>query len=336
MKETIEHEKHTKIKGALFDLQKFTSSAHSRPRPKSDALRRHHKPNNTIGDKRSFNSTMQLGSSKVKDARPADRRKRPSLDSPLGGLKSGSFLDAEQGIINIFNRPQSSAKSNKKVVEPLSPDLTADLHPPLKPLNSKFGQISHARAPPENTTSGLSEFESIEPANRYPLDEGPKNTKQGSTNIYDQSAANERRQTDSRSSAILLIQRFSRGYIARRQIQKKRVADANNTAESVRKVPILDLKALSSQNSEEPYKEQSKPGQHQPAPVSSGRTPNTIFDHSKPFSHDPNRPVLPQDDMTSLPELIKIREQAIHIREEQEKNKLNQQLRQNKVSPRTF
>jgi hypothetical protein len=40
--------------------------------------------------------------------------------------------------------------------------------------------------------------------------------------------------------------------------------------------------------------------------------------------------------MTSLPELIKIREQAIHIREEQEKNKLDQQLRQNKVSPRTF
>lgn len=87
-------------------------------------------------------------------------------------------------------------------------------------------------------------------------------------------------------------------------------------------MPILDLKNLNSQASEEPYKDQSKPSQPQPAPVSSGRTPSTIFDHAKPFSHDPNRPVLPQDDMTSLPELIKIREQAIHIREEQEKSKL--------------
>ena len=183
MRETIEHDKHTKIKGALFDLQKFTSAGQTRPRPKSDALRRHHKPSNPIGDKRSFNSTMQLGSGKLKEPRPADKQKRPALDSPLDCPKNGSYLDAEQGIINIFNRPQSSAKSNKKVVEPLSPDLATDLHP-LKPLNSKYGQISHAR-PPENTTSGQSEFESIEPATRYPADERPKNPKQASTNIYD-------------------------------------------------------------------------------------------------------------------------------------------------------
>jgi hypothetical protein len=43
---------------------------------------------------------------------------------------------------------------------------------------------------------------------------------------------------------------------------------------------------------------------------------------------------MPQD--YPIPELIKIREEALKLREEQEKTKLQQQFEHNKVSPRTF
>lgn len=95
-------------------------------------------------------------------------------------------------------------------------------------------------------------------------------------------------------------------------------------------IPSLNLQKINSADSQtNPYVD---PKPHQGGLSHSARS-SSIFDHNT-FQHS-NKPLLPQDDI-ALPELIKIREEAIKQQEEQEQKKLQHQLDNQRVSPRTF
>lgn len=129
-----------------------------------------------------------------------------------------------------------------------------------------------------------------------------------------------------------------RGYLVRKQLQKASISeskksspythtDQNNTGQSVQRkmnIPSLNLQILHSADSQNqnggPY-QNTKQKQQQEGLSESARS-NSIFDHNA-FPHPSNKqPLLPQDDINSDPELMKIREKSIKLREEQEQKKL--------------
>jgi len=82
-------------------------------------------------------------------------------------------------------------------------------------------------------------------------------------------------------------------------------------------IPSLNLQKINSAEAQaNPYGSQ-KP---EKGGLSRSDRSTNIFDHNT-FQHS-NKPLLPQDEMSDLPELIKIREAAIREQEQQEQRQL--------------
>ncbi len=111
--------------------------------------------------------------------------------------------------------------------------------------------------------------------------------------------------------------------------------DPNTTAQSVRRsvnIPNLDLKKINSSDAT-PAEQLPADTQLNPGAVSSARS-TSIFDRDT-FAHYKGSSLKPRDD-GSIPELVRVREEAIQKKKLHCEAQLSEEFRQNKFSPRTY